>query len=153
MIANTSLRLTGSCECGACSFELQTLPKARFRCHCLICQAFNEGPFADVVAVHGRNVSLTNEGHIAFKKYRSPPNFNRGLCRTCLKPVVEIAGFGPLKVMFIPAKNFKESARLVPASMDIFYHRRVRDMPEGLPKHSSYFASEMAVGKLIMRGL
>lgn len=30
---------------------------------------------------------------------------------------------------------------------------RVRDMPDSVPKYSGYFASELAVGKLIMGGL
>ncbi len=153
MTNHTSLPLRGSCECGACSFEVHTSPKGRFRCHCLICQAFNGKPFADVVAVRGKDVVLKNAGNISFKKYRSPPNFNRGVCRTCGKPVVEVAGAGPFKVMFIPASNFVPAARLPRVQFDMFYHHRVLDMPDSLPKHSGYFASELAVGKLIMAGL
>jgi hypothetical protein len=153
MTTDTSSLLRGACECGACSFEVRTLPKARFRCHCLICQAFNGNPFADVVAVHAKDVVLNNAGNIAFKKYRPPPNFDRGVCRVCGKPVVEIAGFGAFKVMFIPASNFESFARLPPVRLDIFYHRRVQDMPDELPKYSGYFSSELAVGKLIMGGL
>lgn len=148
-----TLPLRGACECGACSFEVHASPKARFRCHCLICQAYNGKPYADVVAVRAQDVVLKDAGHIAFKKYRPPPNFNRGVCRTCGKPVVEIAGFGPSKVMFIPAINFESMARLPPVQLDIFYHRRVQDMRDSLPKHSGYFSSEWAVGKLIMGGL
>lgn len=154
LAANTSLPLHGACECGACAFELHhASPKSRFRCHCLICQAYNGKPFADVVAVRAKDVVLKHAGHIAFKKYRPPPNFNRGVCRTCGKPVVEIAGAGPFKVMFIPASNFELIARLPPVRMDIFYHRRVQDMSDGLPHYSGYFSSELAVGKLIMGGL
>lgn len=153
MTTHTSLSLRGSCECGACSFEVRTSPRARFRCHCLICQAFNDKPFADVVAVRASNVVLKNAANISFRKYRSPPNFNRGVCRTCGKPVVEVAGAGPFKVMFIPASNFEPEARLPPVRMDIFYHGRVLDMPGSLPKYSGYFASEFAVGKMIMSGL
>jgi hypothetical protein len=153
MTTGTSLPLRGSCECGACAFEVHTVPKARFRCHCLICQAFNGKPFADVVAVNARDVRLNNAGNISFRKYRAPPNFDRGVCRTCGKPVVEVAGAGPFKVMFIPASNFKSAARLPPVRFDMFYHRRVQDMPDNVPKYSGYFASELAVGKLIMRGL
>ncbi|WP_234851701.1 hypothetical protein [Sinorhizobium meliloti] len=108
---------------------------------------------ADVVAVRAKDVVLTNAGNISFKKYRPPPNFNRGVCRTCGKPVVELAGVGPFKVMFIPAWNFAPEARLPPVRMDIFYHRRVLDMPSNLPKYSGYFANELAVGKMIMSGL
>ncbi|WP_287253847.1 GFA family protein [Mesorhizobium sp.] len=83
MTTDPSLPLHGSCECGACSFEVRTAPKGRFRCHCLICQAFNGKPFADVPAVRAKDVVLKNAGNISFKKYRPPPNFNRGACRTC----------------------------------------------------------------------
>ena len=153
MTADTSLPLHGSCECGACSFEVHTSPKARFRCHCLICQAFNGKPFADVIAVRAKDVVLKNAGNISFKKYRPPPNFNRGLCRTCGKPIVEVAGFWSFKVIFIPASNFELMARLPPVQLDIFYHRHVKDMPDSLPKYSGYYLSELAVGKMIMGGL
>jgi hypothetical protein len=119
----------------------------------MICQAFNGKPFADVIAVRSKDVVLKNAGTISFKKYRPPPNFNRGVCRTCGKPVVEVAGFGPFKVMFIPASNFEPEARLPPVRFDMFYHRRVLDMPDSVPKYSGYLASELAVGKLIMGGL
>jgi hypothetical protein len=153
MITEKLLPLHGSCECGACSFEVRASPKARFRCHCLICQAFNGKPFADVVAVRAKDVVLKNTGNISFAKYRSPPNFNRGVCRTCGKPVVEVAGAGSFKVMFIPASNFELPDRLPPIRLDIFYHRRVQDMTDSLPKYSGYFSSELAIGKLIMRRL
>jgi hypothetical protein len=113
MTADPSLPLRGSCECGACSFEVHTSPKARFRCHCLICQAFNGKPFADVVAVRAKDVVLKNAQNISFKKYRPPPNFNRGVCRTCGKPVVEVGGVGPFKLRFIPASCFEAEAPAV----------------------------------------
>ena len=150
---NATLPLRGACECGACTFEVHASPKARFRCHCQICQVFNNKPFADVVAVRAKDVVLKSAGNISFAKYRPPPNFNRGVCRTCGKPVVEVAGAGPFKVMFIPASNFELPDRLPPIRVDIFYHRRVQDMHDSLPKYSGYFASEFAVGKLIMAGL
>ncbi|RWO08671.1 MAG: hypothetical protein EOS07_16075 [Mesorhizobium sp.] len=153
MTTDPLLPLHGSCECGACSFEVRTAPKGRFRCHCLMCQAFNGKPFADVAAVRAKDVVLKNAGNISFKKYRPPPNFNRGACRTCGKPVVEVAGFGPFKVMFIPASNFEPEARLPPVRMDIFYHRRALEMPGSLPKYSGYYPSLLAVGKMIMSGL
>ena len=52
-----------------------------------------------------------------------------------------------------PASNFEPGARLPPVRMDIFYHRRVLDMPGSLPKYSGYYPSLLAVGKMIMSGL
>ncbi|MCC8538732.1 GFA family protein [Xanthomonas codiaei] len=148
-----ALPLHGRCACGACTFDVHARANARFRCHCLICQAFNGSPYADVVAVRGKDVVLHHAGNIAFKKHRSPPNFDRGTCRVCGRPVIEIAGAGALKVMFIPVANFDTGTPLPPVRMDIFYHRRVHDMPDGAPRYCSYFSSELAVGRLILRGL
>ena len=91
MTTETLLPLRGSCECGACSFEVHTSPKARFRCHCLICQAFNGKPFADVVAIRAKDVVLKNAGNISFKntvRRRTSIAGSAGLaasplCRTC----------------------------------------------------------------------
>lgn len=66
---------------------------------------------------------------------------------------MEVAGVGPLKVMFIPVSNFEPEARLPPVRMDIFYHHRVLDVPGSLPKYSGYYPSLLAVGKMIMSGL
>jgi hypothetical protein len=35
----------------------------------------------------------------------------------------------------------------------LFYHRRVLDMPDTLPKYSGYYPSQLAIGKMIMSGL
>jgi hypothetical protein len=153
MNTEASISLSGSCECGACSFKVHTAPKGRFRCHCLICQSYNSGPFADVVAVRGTQVVLENSDNISFKRYRPPPNFDRGLCRTCGKPVVEVAGFGRSRILFIPVGNFDVGSQLPSVKMDIFYHRRVRDMHDAVPKYSGYFSSELAVAKMILGGL
>jgi hypothetical protein len=66
---------------------------------------------------------------------------------------VELAGFGPFKVMFIPANNFEAGARLPQVRMDIFYDRRVLDIHDDLPKYSGYFPSQLSVGRMIVSGL
>ena len=96
---------------------------------------------------------MINEDLISFAKYRPPPNINRGVCLNCRKPIVEYAGFGPLKVMFIPAGNFENPASLPEPQMHIFYHRRLMDHLDELPKYSGYISSELALGRLIMHGL
>jgi hypothetical protein len=144
--------LHGACTCGTCSFETK-VPTVRFICHCLICQAFNGKPFSDVTVIRAREVTLHNAGHISFKKYRPPPNLNRGRCMDCGKPVVETAGAGPLKLMFIPSDTFAAPELLPPAQMHIFYHRRVSDVQDDLPKHEGYWRSQLAVGRLLMARL
>ena len=143
----------GSCQCGSCSFDVHVKPKVRFLCHCTVCQSFTGRPFSDVTVVRGKDVTLINEDRMSFAKYRPPPNINRGVCLDCHKPIIEYAGFGPLKVMFIPAGNFEDQAVLPEPQMHIFYHRRLADYRDELPKHGGYISSQLAVGRLIMRGL
>jgi hypothetical protein len=58
MTTDPLLPLRGAWECGAARSGTRTAPNGRFRCHCLICQAFNGKPFADVVVVRAKNVVL-----------------------------------------------------------------------------------------------
>lgn len=120
MSTTDHMPLLGSCECGACSFEVHAAPKGRFRCHCHVCQGFTGKPFSDVVVVAAKNVVLNNAANISFAKYRPPPNFNRGKCLTCGKPVVEVAGLGSFKVMFIPVDNLQPTVPLPPVRADVF---------------------------------
>lgn len=67
--------------------------------------------------------------------------------------MVEFLGFGTFKLAFIPTSNF-ESQDLMPAPhMHIFYERRVKDALDNLPKHSGYFSSQLAIGRMLMRSL
>ncbi len=143
----------GSCECGTCAFEVRTTPAARFICHCTVCQAFTGKPFSDVTVLRAKDVTLTNADQISFKKYRLPPNINRGLCRKCGKPILEVGGFGPFKLIFLPTSNFECQDLLPTAQMHMFYHRRLKDSQDGLPKHSGYLRSELALGRMLMRSL
>jgi hypothetical protein len=146
-------KLHGSCQCGSWGFDVAVTPKVRFLCHCTVCQSFTGKPFSDVTVVRAKHVTPINEDRMSFAKYRSPPNINRGVCRNCRKPIIEYAGFGPLKLMFIPAPNFENQAMLPEPQAHIFYHRRLADHRDKLPKYSGYLPSQLAALRLIMRGL
>ena len=142
--------LHGSCECGTCTFDVRVVPSARFICHCTICQAFTGKSYADMTIVRAKHVELTNEDQISFKKYRPPPNIDRGLCFKCKKPVVEFGGFGALKWAFIPVSNFESQGLLPMPQMHIFYDRHLKDAPDGLPRHSGYLRSQLAIGRMLI---
>ena len=62
--------------------------------------------------------------------------------------------FGPLKmVAFVPSRNFERPSELPEPSLHIFYHRRVADATDPLPKVSGYWASEIAVSRLMIGGM
>lgn len=139
-----------ACECGACRFEVNAGPVARFICHCTICQAYTGRAFSDATLLLTRNVSMSGVENIAFKKYRSPPNISRGTCTRCGKPAIEMGSLGPVKITFIPTPNFSPAEWLPPVAMHMFYHRRRADALDASPKHHGYLRSELAFGKLLM---
>src|SRR5208337_4066963 len=110
-------------------------------------------PYADVTAFPARAVVLPEGSAVTFRRYRPPPAIDRGSCPACGGPVVEFMALGPLKMFaFVPSQNFERPAELPEPSLHIFYHRRVADATDALPKISGYWASEMAVSRLILGG-
>jgi len=148
------VRQNCSCQCGASRFTVSGEPIGRFFCHCTICQTFNGGPDADVTAFAARAIALPENSAVTFRRYRPPPALDRGSCPACGGPVVEFMALGPLKMFaFAPSQNFERPSELPEPSLHIFYHRRVADATDSLPKVSGYWASEMAVSRLIFGGM
>ncbi|WP_332769279.1 GFA family protein [Phenylobacterium sp.] len=147
------IKLGGSCGCGVCAFEATAAPRARFICHCTICQAFTGKAFSDVAVLPAKVVRFVNAQQIEYRTYRSPPNINRGHCRACGGAVAETAGFGPAKIVFVPAQNFKSAELLPPPRMHVFYEHRKADVADGLPKHEGYWRSQAAIISLLFRSL
>ena len=153
MTSYTAPKLHGACEYGTCAFDLNIVPSVRFICHCTICQGFTGKPYADMAIVRAKHLKLTNADKISFRKYRPPPNIDRGLCLKCKKPVVEFGGIGALKWAFIPASNFESQQLLPMPKMHLFYDRHVKDALDSLPKHSGYLRSQLAIGKMMISTL
>lgn len=144
--------LAASCDCGASRFQVNARPFARFICHCTICQAYTGKACSDVTVLRARDVELADESPVNYRKHRLPPNIARGSCPSCGKPVIEFGLAGPARLAFVPAANYADASSLPPASLHLFYHRRLRDAQDRLPKHCGYFASQLAVIGLLFRG-
>jgi hypothetical protein len=140
------MRQTCSCRCGASRLAVNGEPIGRFYCHCTICQAVYQQPYADVTIFRrGRSPCLTT----------APPRsgLNRGTCPACAAPVVAFMALGPLRMFaFVRSHNFERPSELPEPSLHIFYHRRVADATDALPKVSGYWVSEMAVSRMIFGG-
>lgn len=54
------------------------------------------------------------------------------------------------RLAFVPSGNFPDPAALPAPSTHIFYHRRINDAHDTLPKSSGYWPSEIAVTKAIL---
>jgi hypothetical protein len=146
-------RLTqvASCGCGASKFAIDGVPIARFKCHCTICQSLSKQPFADVVMLWAGAITLPHEQPFTFRKYRPPPALRRATCNTCGAPVVGFLRLAPfVQLAFVQCANFPNQHALPSPSAHIFYQSRVQDVADELPKISGYWASEIAVTKLVL---
>lgn len=142
-----------SCSCGAASFSVRGKPLGRFYCHCRICQALYEAPFADVTAFWAGSAQLRSDEQVVFKRYRLPPAVERGTCRSCESPVLGFMRLAPfVRLALVPTRNLKPTVGVPEAALHIFYHRRVDAATDSLPKVSGYWRSELAVAKLILAG-
>ncbi len=144
------LTQTASCGCGQSTFKVDGVPIARFKCHCTICQSFCQKPYADVVMLWGGAITLPQEQPFTFRKHRPPPALRRATCNTCGGPVMGFLRLAPfVQLAFSQCGNFSDQSVLPPPSVHIFYHSRTKDVDDELPKISGYWASEMAVTKLL----
>jgi len=132
------------CACGEVCLEITGKPLFRMRCHCTICQRFNEAPFGDVVIFRGRDVGLPGGDGIDYQTYKAPPNVQRGRCGACGQPVVERFETKPFpRLRMVPAALL-DAEQLPAVSFDAFYSRRLRDIPDDKPKHKGFWASQWA---------
>jgi hypothetical protein len=143
---------TCACNCGNSRVTVHGPVLARILCHCLICQKIYQQPFADVVILNSRGVAIPPNQNIDFQTYRAQPAINRGRCAACALPVVGFLTPAPwLKLAFVPTENFPTTAPMPSPACHIFYHHRVTDAPDDLPKYSSYLSSEFAVTTLVLK--
>jgi hypothetical protein len=141
------------CECGESRFPVHGKPLTRFFCHCRICQSVYGKPAADVTVFWGGAVSSQALGRVSFRKYRRPPALRRGTCPSCGKPAVGFLALAPMvNLTFVPSANFPDPSQLPAPEAHIFYHRRVQDASDSLPKVSGYWPSEWMVTRLVMAG-
>lgn len=143
------------CECGTTKIEVTGKPIIRAVCHCSICQEFNQAAFADITAFYADDVDVPEGSDIEFKTYtKSPTAVPRGKCKQCGKPAIEqmnIPGFP--KMILIPSDNFADQSVLPAASLHMFYHRRVANLNDGIPKYSSFLSSQLGFVRYLIPAL
>ena len=148
-----------ACPCGDARFGIRARPFARFYCHCLICQKIYGKPFADVSVLWARDLIQAPPEQVKTARYRNPPALDRSTCASCGRPVHGVLALGPLRTFaFVPSVNVGTDvgsdvdAPDVPApAAHIFYHRRVADIDDALPKYSGYWHSQTAVTAMLIR--
>lgn len=140
-----------ACPCSEARFGIRARPFARFYCHCLICQKIYGKPFADVSVLWARDLIQAPPAQVKTARYRIPPALDRSTCIACGRPVHGVLAFGPLRTFaFVPTANLVSVDPPAPVA-HIFYHRRVADIDDSLPKYSGYWRSEIATTTMLIR--
>lgn len=140
-----------ACRCGQSTFVVNGTPALRVFCHCQICQSVYRQPYADVTVFWAGAIALPEDHSIHFRRYRSPPALRRGTCAACGEPAVGFLRLAPLvQLAFVPSTNFPAPAALPAPGAHIFYHRRVADAADSVPKFSGYWPSELAVTRMVL---
>tara|TARA_R110001592_G_scaffold68269_3_gene209133 strand:- start:10911 stop:11393 length:483 start_codon:yes stop_codon:yes gene_type:complete len=153
-MATKILKQLCQCQCGITKFTIIGEPIVRIACHCKICQEFNKAPFADITIFLSKDVILEDIQTVSLRKYKSPPAVQRGKCIECDKPVIEFLDL-PLfpSLTIIPSEHIPYGPLLPKLSAHIFYHRRVADIDDALPKISGSIKSQLALSKKLLPGI
>ncbi|MFT5644776.1 MAG: hypothetical protein ACI83P_002337, partial [Janthinobacterium sp.] len=143
-----------ACACGQSPFTVSAAPIVRLRCHCLICQAVSGQAFADVMLFWAGAITLPDDHKIGFKRHRRPPALRRGTCPGCGASVLGFLRLSPfVQLVSVPSKNFPDQAALPAPAAHIFYHRRVKQADDALPKIEGYWLSQLAVTRIVIGSL
>ncbi len=143
----------GGCACGSVQYQLTAMPMFRARCHCHICQEFNQAEYADILIMRAASVTVVGREHIDFKFHRSPPLLSRGNCRSCGGAAVEEMNL-PLmpNLTIVPVQTLRNNAGIPDPKFHMFYHRRLQNADDDLPKHSGYLSSQLGFSKAVLSG-
>lgn len=143
-----------SCACGAAAFDVDGAPLLRAFCHCEICQAFNQAPFGDITLYRARDVGPPSDEVVEYRSWQPPGLVLRGQCRSCGKPALEKLRLPGLpKILIVPTANLRDQAQVPGASLHMFYHRRVAEVDDALPKYSGFLGSQLGFSRHLLPAL
>lgn len=141
----------GSCSCYSNTYTINHAPIGRFICHCTICQEYTGKAYNDVTVLFKSDLSELDINKTRFRRWKLPPNINRGLCKRCHKPSVEKAMGGAL--MLVSTDNYPNVDALPDPTMHLFYDSRVEDIEDDLPKYTGFAQSQTMIVKALAQGV
>ena len=74
-------KITGSCLCGAISYEISQNVGDITHCHCIKCRKSHGTAFSSVAKIEDKNFSITGENTLS--RYESSPGKTRYFCSCC----------------------------------------------------------------------
>ena len=143
------------CSCGHVHYSVKGPGLLRGYCHCTICQSFNQSAYADITIFKASNVTLPDDAQVDYQAYKKiPPAVQRGKCVKCGSPAIERMKLPLLpELVIVPSGNAQAQAALPDASLHIFYHRRVKEIDDSLPKYEGFLSSQWAFASRLLAAL
>ena len=108
------MEVTGSCHCGAITFEATIDPAQVIACHCRDCQAFSGAPLQAVVPTPVGQVTLRGTPREYVKVAASGNRRALGFCETCGTQLFATEADGPRKELNLRLGCIAERGRLAP---------------------------------------
>ena len=143
-----------SCSCGKSSVIVCAIPVSRFACHCLNCQRYTGLPVSDDCAFLSRSVIFPEVNSIEYSKCTSLGSLQRGKCSFCGSPVISVFNvFNVFRFFFIPSKNIPSIISLPKIEAHTFYHRRVSEIHDTVPKYYGYWSSQYNAARILLASL
>ena len=141
------------CDCSSVCLSITGPALFRAYCHCKTCQAFNGTPHADVSIFRATQVTLADDQNVSYQHYQKPALVARGKCLKCGAPAIENVPLPLLPDLRIVPTNLLPDTLVQNSSFHIFYHRRVRDVEDTLPKYNSFVSSQLAFRGALIKSL
>ncbi len=143
------------CRCGEVKIIVKKPPIARLYCHCLVCREVYGKAFSDMTLAWSSSIDIDDVSKIEFKSQRFfPITVKCGTCKTCKHPV---AGYSMalsfFNIALIPSYMYQQQTDVPKSSGHIFYHSRVCDVEDDLPKYYKFLGSELAVARFILSAI
>ena len=142
-----------SCTCNTVSMKITGPVLFRACCHCTSCQAYCGDAYSDVSVFRATDVELADETRVEFKGYQKPALAKRGKCTACLVPVIENIAMPVLPDLRVVPTELLPASLKQDIEFHIFYHRRLQDATDDLPKYSGFVSSQLAFMKALIRSL
>lgn len=142
------------CECGEIRYAITGAPLLRAYCHCTICQALNNAPYADITLYRAKDVVMPESRHLEYNAEKFPPVLQRGTCTACQRIAIEYLQLFPIpKTIIVPSHNINDGVDIPDPMLHIFYDSRVKDMDDGLPKYQGYIHSQLAFSQQLLKAM
>jgi hypothetical protein len=120
-------RITGSCLCGAVTFEMNDEFQEFHLCHCKQCQKISGSSNVANIFTAADNISWT-QGEDLIKRYDHPGRgFTTAFCTECGSGLPFVTQSG--KILIVPAGSLDEEPSITPND-NIFWHERMSWLEE-----------------------